>query len=73
MEFPIHDEMDMAKITLKELLSSALFFPTFLVMPYWRNTKDRRKGGGQINQPHSLDESMSTHNQEEADIMIPLM
>ena len=26
----------------------------------------------QINQPHSLAESMSTHNHEEADTMIPL-
>ena len=46
MEFAIHNEMDIGEITLKgcslfqrQIRSS----PTFLVMPYWRNTKDRRK------------------------------
>ena len=44
MEFAIHDEKDIAKITLKELLKrQRRSSPTFLVMPYWRNTKDRRK------------------------------
>ena len=44
MEFAIHDEMDIAKITRKELPSVSK--TKFLVMPYWRNTKERRKGDG---------------------------
>ena len=43
MEYAIHDEMDIAKNTLKELLSSS---KTFLVMLYWRNIRIEEKGGG---------------------------
>ena len=83
MEFATHDEMDIAKITLKELLSAsktkALLFNilgnTFL--EEYKGSKKKLvvlKGTTvvQINHPHSLAESMSTHNHEEVDTMIPL-
>ena len=82
MEFATHDEMDIAKITLKELLSDsktkALLFNilgnTFL--EEYKGSKKKVvvvKGTTiQINRPHSLAESMSTHNHEKVDTMIPL-
>ena len=78
MEFAIHDEMDIASKSCSLPQRQRRSSPTFLVMPYWRNTKDRKKlvvvkgTTVQINHPHSLAESMSTHNHEEADTMIPL-
>jgi len=58
MELAIHDEMDIAKITPKVLLSASKTSapPTFLVMSYWRNTNDRRKGGG-LEKYHSSKQS----------------
>ena len=82
MEFAIHDEMDIAKITLKELLSASKTkaplsnIPDNAVLEIYKGSKKKVmvvKGTTvQINQPHSLAESMCTYNHEEADIMIPL-
>ena len=82
MEFAIHDEMDLAKITLKELLSASK--PTMPISNILGNVVlDEYKGSQkkvvvikgttiQINKPHSLAESMSIHNHDEADTMFPL-
>ena len=82
MEFAIHDEMDIAKITLKELFSASKT-KTSLSNILGNAVLDEYKGSQkkvvvikgttiQINQPHSLAESMSTHNHDEADTMFPL-
>ena len=82
MEFAIHDEIAIAKVTLKELLSSsktkAILTHTLgnaLLDGYKGSTKKVVVVKGttvQVNQPHALAESISTHNHEEADTMIPL-
>ena len=82
MEFAIHDEMDIAKITLKELLSASktkVLLTNILgnvILEEYKISKKKVvvvKGTTvQINQPHSLAESMSTRNHEEAGTMIPL-
>ena len=82
MEFVIHDEMDTAKITLKEVLSASK--PKALLSNILGNALlEEYKGSNktvvvvkgstvQTNQPHSLAVSMSTQNHEEADTMITL-
>ena len=82
MEFVIHDDIDIAKITRKELLSASktkALLSNILgnaLLEEYKGSKKKVvvvKGTTvQINQPHSLAESMSTHNHEEADTMIPL-
>ena len=77
MEFVILDGMDIAKITLKELLSApkTKALPSNIlsnaVLEEYKGSKKKVvvvKGTTvHINQPHSLAESMSTHNHEEAD------
>ena len=83
MEFAIYDEMDIAKITLKELLSASKtkqLLSNILgnaVLEEYEGSKKKVvvvKGSTvQITHPHSLAESMSTHNHEEADTKIPLL
>ena len=82
MGFAIHEEMDIAKITLKELLiaskTKALLSNILsnVVLEEYKGSKKKGvvvKGTTvQINQPQSLAESMSTRNPEEADTMIHL-
>ena len=82
MEFATHDEMDIAKITLKELLSASKtktllsnILGNVVLEEYkgWKKKVVVVKGTSvQINQPHSLAESMYTRNREEANTMIPL-
>ena len=77
----IHDEMHIAKITLKELLSAsktkALLSNSLgkALLEEYKGSKKKVvvvKGTTvQINHPHSLAESMSTYTHEEADTMIP--
>ena len=74
MEFAIYDEMDIANITLKELLSTSKtkallshILGNALLEEYEGSKKNVVVVKGtsvQINHPHSLAESMSTHNHE---------
>ena len=76
----------MTRWTLLRLLSKSCSLPqrqrrssaTFLIMPYWRNTKIEEKGGGR-ERYHISDQSTpllgsvdGTHNHDEADTMVPL-
>ena len=82
MKFAIHDEIIIAKITLKEMLFTSKTQAVLsnilgnAILEEYKGSKKKvvvMKGTtDQINQPHSLPESMSTHNHEEADTMIPL-
>lgn len=81
-EFAIHDKMDIARITLKELLSASKTKATLsnilaeaLLAEYkWSKKKMVVACGTTVraNEPHTVTEAMSTHNHEEADTMIPL-
>ena len=71
-EFAVHDEMDIAKITLKELLSASktkVLLSNILgnaLMEEYKGSKQNfvvvKRTTVQINQHHSLAESMSTRN-----------
>ena len=69
MEFAIHYKMDIAKITLKDLLSAsktkALLSHILgnALLEEYKGSK-KKSTSVQINHPHSLAESMSTHNHE---------
>ena len=82
IKFVIHNEMDIAKITLKELLCASKT-ETLISNMHGNAVLEEYKGSKrkvvvvkgntvQINQTHSLAESMSNHNHEEAHTMIPL-
>ena len=82
MVFAIHDEVDITKITLKELLSGSMTKALMsnvlgnALLEEYEGSKKKvlvMKGTAvQINHPHSMAESMFTHNHEEADTMIRL-
>ena len=82
MEFAIHDEMAIAKVSLKELLSASktkaslsFLLGDAILKEYEGSTKKVVVVKGttaEVNSPHSMSESMATHNHEEADTLIPM-
>lgn len=82
MEFAVHDEMAIAKVTLKELLSApktkALLSNILgdAILNVFKESNMKvvvvKSTTVQVNYPHSLTDVMSTHNHEEADTLIPL-